>query len=113
MKHLKSTGINGYKCDPQVKDIPEKLFLSGSYKYKGEELHIHIHITFPGSTHHKNLLLFRDYLRKHPEESKTYYEYKKQWLKAAGAERFKFTEFKTPYVKRVLKKAKKEIRDLK
>jgi len=43
---------------------------------------------------YKELLLFKDYLRKHPREAKRYYLLKKLWAKKAGSEPRKFTELK-------------------
>jgi len=98
----------GYKYNPQGGTPPERLFVSGPYKYHGKELHIHIHITFFGSKEHRDKLLFRDYLRKHPDEAKRYYELKKQWSKEAGPDGSKYTELKTQYIEEILEKAKKE-----
>lgn len=101
----------GYNYNPQGSTIPERLFVSGPYKYNERELHIHIHITFFGSKEHKGKLLFRDYLRRHPDEAKICHELKKQWSMEAGSDGSKYTELKTSYINEVLEKARKEIED--
>lgn len=103
----------GYKFNPEAGTgiFPERLFVSGSFRYNKKELHIHIHITFRGSKEHKDMLLFRDYLRRHPGEAKTYFKLKKQWSIEVGSDKFKFSELKTPYINKVLEKARKEIGD--
>jgi len=111
LKIVKLLESKGYKHNPQAGTIPERLFVSGPYRYKERELHIHIHITFSGSKEHKDKLLFRDYLRRHPEESETYFELKKQWSTEAGLDGSKYTEFKASYINKVLEKARRETGD--
>lgn len=98
----------GYKHNPSADVIPERLFVSGPYKYKEKELHIHLHITFFGSKEHKDKILFRDYLRQHTKETETYFRLKKQWSREAGSDAAKYTELKSSYINMILNKAKKE-----
>jgi GrpB-like predicted nucleotidyltransferase (UPF0157 family) len=98
----------GYKHNAQADTIPEKLFVSGPYKYNERELHIHIHITFFGSKEHKDKLLFRDFLRRHPNEAETYFKLKQQASREAGSDGAKYTELKKSYINEVLEKARKE-----
>jgi len=97
----------GFRYNPEGGAPPERLFVSGPYRYKGKDLHIHLHITF-GSKENQDMLLFRDYLRRHPEEAERYYELKRQWDREAGSDNDKYGELKTPYVNEVLEKARKE-----
>lgn len=101
----------GYRYNPEAGTVPEKLFVSGPYTYNERELHIHIHITFFGRKEHKDKLLFRDYLRHHSDEAKTYYDLKKQWSTKAGSDGSKYTELKTSYINKVLEKARGEFKD--
>jgi len=98
----------GFRFNPEGGTPPERLFVSGPYRYKGRELHIHLHITFHGSKEHEEKLLFRDYLRQHPEEARRYYELKERWDIEAGSDDSKYGELKTPYICEVLEKARKE-----
>jgi GrpB-like predicted nucleotidyltransferase (UPF0157 family) len=97
---------NGFRPDPEPIS-EERLFASGPFKCDTRELHVHIHITFPGSREHKDKLLFRDYLRAHPEEAETYYHLKKQWSVEAGPDRPRYSELKGSYIDRILKKARR------
>lgn len=99
----------GFDHNPNVKHAADRFFVSGQYRYNEKELHIHIHITFSGSKEHKDKLLFRDYLRRHPEEAETYFELKKQWSMEAGSVASRYTELKTSYIYKVLEKAERAI----
>jgi len=107
-KTLESLVSEGYNFNPEVSTNPDKPFVSGSYKYSDKNLHIHIHITFKGSNENKDLISFRDYLRRHSEEAKDYYGLKKRLSLEAGSNRQKYTELKTSYINEVLDKAKKD-----
>lgn len=98
----------GFRCNPQASIPLEKLFVSGPYKYKGREYHVHIHITFKGSREHEEKLLFRDYLRENPEEAKRYYGLKKMWMEKAGSDPSRYRKCKAAYIRAVLKNAGKE-----
>jgi GrpB-like predicted nucleotidyltransferase (UPF0157 family) len=98
----------GYEHNAQADTIPEKLFVSGPYKYSERELHIHIHTTFFGSKEHREKLLFRDFLRRHPKEAETYFKLKKQASREAGSDGTKYTELKKSYINEVLEKARKK-----
>jgi GrpB-like predicted nucleotidyltransferase (UPF0157 family) len=107
-KTVESLVSEGYNFNPEVSTNPDKPFVSGSYKYNDKNLHIHIHITFKGSNENKDLISFRDYLRKNPAEAKKYFKLKKKWSLEAGSDRLKYTELKTSYINEVLEKAKGE-----
>jgi GrpB-like predicted nucleotidyltransferase (UPF0157 family) len=100
----------GYKFNPEqgFGIHPERFFISGPFIYEGEEIHVHYHITFPGSNEHRDKLLFRDHLRRHPIEAKTYYNLKKDWSVEAGPDKMRFAELKTPYITEVLERAREE-----
>jgi GrpB-like predicted nucleotidyltransferase (UPF0157 family) len=102
----------GYKFVPEegFGIHPERFFISGPFTYEGEEIHVHYHITFPGSNEHRDKLLFRDYLRRHPIETKIYYNMKKDWSAKAGPDKMMFAELKTPYIAEVLERARKELK---
>lgn len=110
MKIVELLESNGYKFNPEpgFGVFPERYFISGPYLYHGENLHVHYHITFHGSNNHIDHVLFRNYLRKHPEEAARYFALKEKWAVDANLETGLYTELKTPYVAEVLKKARKE-----
>ena len=105
-KVLEILESKGFRHNPGADVKPEKIFASGEYEYKGKEGHIHIHITYHGSNEHVDKILFRDYLRNHPEEARRYYELKKKWSNEAGEEPHRYTQLKTDYIKGILKRLK-------
>ncbi len=98
----------GFKHNPRAGVPHERFFVSGPYKYRDRELHIHIHITFPGSREHRDKLLFRDYLIRHPDEARSYYEFKRECMRKAGLDPSKYRKLKDAYIKVVLEKAREE-----
>lgn len=114
MKIVELLESQGYKFNPEpgFGVFPERYFISGPYQYQEENLHVHYHITFHGSSEHIDHVLFRDYLRKHPDEAKTYFTLKKKWAIEANFDTGKYTELKSPYVAEVLKKAREKKHDL-
>jgi len=71
----------------------------------------HLHMTELMSDFWTEKLLFRDYLRTHPEIAEEYYRLKKEWAARYGADRDKYeayTEAKTPFIQSVLVKARTE-----
>ncbi|HEY41923.1 MAG TPA: GrpB family protein [Dehalococcoidia bacterium] len=89
-------------------EFPERcVFLDGSV---GAAPH-HLHMTEFLSDFWTEKLLFRDYLRAHPEAAEKYCRLKKKWAKKYGADRDKYedyTEAKTPFIEAVLARARSE-----
>lgn len=65
---------------------------------------IHIHIVKKGSKTYKELLNFRNYLRRNKKEAKRYSRLKLEWLEKAKGNRAKYIKLKEKYVKEILKK---------
>lgn len=80
--------------------IPDRLFF-----YKGAPRTHHLHVTPVGSSFWNEKLLFRDWLRVHPEDRQAYED-----LKAELARRFDdtnaYAEAKGPFVEAVLSRAR-------
>jgi GrpB-like predicted nucleotidyltransferase (UPF0157 family) len=108
-KTIKKLESIGYSYQKNAGDA-YRIFFNRDRYYDKKKVHIHIHLMWKSAKKYKDYLMFRDYLRKHPEEAKRYYSLKKIWAKKAGNKRKKYTEMKTDYVKEVLKKAKLELR---
>ncbi len=53
----------------------------------------------------ENLLLFRDYLRQHPEVAQDYFQLKMSLVAKFGSDRSSYTDGKTDFVLSVLEKA--------
>jgi GrpB-like predicted nucleotidyltransferase (UPF0157 family) len=65
----------------------------------------HIHVREHGSWSEQLNLLFRDYLRSHPEDCKAYTAEKIRLMELYGHERTKYVEGKSPVVWHILQKA--------
>jgi len=101
----------------QAKEIIEKLKKIGFFhvhlKEKGRIFlskdtslffsNVHIHIVIKQSKACKDLLFFRDYLRKNKKEVKNYYKLKVKWLKESRANREKYNKLKSKYINKILK----------
>jgi GrpB-like predicted nucleotidyltransferase (UPF0157 family) len=65
----------------------------------------HLHVVEDGSDFWRNHLLFRDYLRGHPEEADAYGCLKRALGGRFRADRDAYSNAKTPYIEEVLRKA--------
>ena len=81
-----------------------QLFLSKHQKATPDN--VHIHITKKGSKVYKELLGFRDYLRKNKKESERYFKLKIEALAQANGNRARYTKLKEKYIETILKKIK-------
>ena len=78
-----------------------RIFLSKDPKLSLKN--IHIHIAKKGSKPHKELLAFRDYLRKNKKEAERYYNLKLKLLRGSKGNRKKYNKLKEKYIKEILK----------
>ena len=94
----------GYKYQPEHEvTLPERRFFG-----KGEpprEQHYHLHMVEKGGEFWKRHLVFRDYLRTHPETSRQYCELKKKLASEYGSDREGYTEAKTSFIESIVAKA--------
>lgn len=64
------------------------------YKYEGEEW--------------ENNILFRDYLKNHPDVLQQYYQLKKELAEKHHSDRAVYTKAKSPFITKIIQKAGKE-----
>ncbi len=67
---------------------------------------IHLHIVIIGGKPYKELLVFRDYLRKNKKEVKKFFKLKQEWSGKTKEDRKEYGKLKEKYVKKILKIAK-------
>jgi len=97
----------GYKYKPRLEaDIPERRFFGKGAPPK--EQHYHLHMVELMSDFWERHLLFRDYLRTHPEAAQEYQKLKKQLAAKYGRNREGYTDAKTPFIESVVAKARAE-----
>ncbi|HZP55529.1 MAG TPA: GrpB family protein [Candidatus Saccharimonadales bacterium] len=94
---------NGYQL--RENDKIHLLFAKGPERKRT----IHLHIAEQGSEYAAVTVLFRDYLRKHPEVAKQYEDLKIELAKKYADNRKLYTSSKDEFIKKVLKKAGAEI----
>ncbi len=104
--HLQAVG---YPFNPEegAGTFDDKFFVSGWFPYKDDSFHVHYHITFAGSREHSNKLLFRDYLKRHPDTADEYYRLKKEGC-IVEREDLGSVWDKTPFITDVIEKASRE-----
>jgi len=82
-------------------------------KYAGEAASLqnyHLHLVRFMSDHWKKHLLFRDFLRNHPEVAQEYRELKRQLAAEYGSDRVGYTAAKTRFIESVITRARADIR---
>lgn len=99
----------GYEHKPEMSSV-ERIFFR-----KGSPVEYHLSVACPKHTFWSRQILFRDYLRNHPEFAKQYEEIKSQNLKITPKEDFEdlshsetYNKGKGEFVKKVLELAEKE-----
>jgi GrpB-like predicted nucleotidyltransferase (UPF0157 family) len=94
----------GYEYVPEHEaELPERrYFHRGS---AGARTH-HLHMVEVASDFWERHLLFRDYLRSHPETAREYAKLKKRLADEFGRDKEGYTEAKTPFITAIEKKAR-------
>lgn len=95
----------GYTYVPEYEETtPERRFLhKGSFPL---EQHYHLHMVENNSDFWKRHLLFRDYLKTHPEATQEYYQLKRKLASKHGSNRDAYTNAKTSFIESIVAKAK-------
>ena len=97
----------GYKYVSEHEvSMPERRYFNKGKPPK--EQHYHIHMVDVTSDFWKRHLLFRDYLRKHPEIAHEYFKMKKRLAAEYGSDREGYTGAKTSFIEKVVAKAQTE-----
>lgn len=96
----------GYEYWANNPDLNRMFFVKGMPPYGKQRTH-HAHIFEQNSDHWRNKLLFRDYLRLHPDVAKEYEQLKIKLAQEHLYDREKYTDEKLDFVNRVLQLAKK------
>jgi GrpB-like predicted nucleotidyltransferase (UPF0157 family) len=92
----------GYRYMPEFEaQIPERLFFQ-----RGEPRTHHVHLAEITSTFWQRQLLFRDYLRGHPDVARDYQALKEDLAARFGHAREAYTQAKTAFIETVLEQAR-------
>ncbi|MCK5141597.1 MAG: GrpB family protein, partial [Candidatus Heimdallarchaeota archaeon] len=68
----------------------------------------HLHVVEKEHSEWAKHILFRNYLRKHPQEAQKYSKLKQVLLKKYELDREKYTTEKSEFIEEIIKKAKEE-----
>lgn len=89
-KYLIKVQKLGYEHRPGGDVLGDRFFLKRKLKNKNnEDITFNLHLTYLKSENFKTCLVFRDYLKKHPEDAKKYAQEKKVAVKVANKEKDK------------------------
>ncbi|MGF1514737.1 MAG: GrpB family protein [Elainellaceae cyanobacterium] len=97
---LKQLGYAYWKENPD----PQRMFFVKGLPPNGPRTH-HVHMVEPSSPLWKRLV-FRDYLRQHPDEAARYAHLKRQLAQRFAGDREAYTAGKTTYIESVMQKAR-------
>jgi GrpB-like predicted nucleotidyltransferase (UPF0157 family) len=83
-------------------DETEWFFCIGDKTKPEERNKIHLHLVKYESYHWRKHILFRDFLRTHPDVANEYYELKKKLAEKYGSDREGYTDAKNSFIESVL-----------
>lgn len=99
-KNIEALSEIGYEYRGEA-GIPGRLFFR-----KGMPRTHHVHVAVLGGEFWTEHLLFRDYLRAHPEEALRYADLKRDLAARLRTDRASYTESKAPFISSILAKAR-------
>ncbi len=95
----------GYEYVPEFEDeFPERRYFRKRSMETGK-ITYHIHMVETSSEFWRKQIVFRDYLRSHPQTARDYLELKKRLAKEYGSDVNGYADAKTSFVEHVLNKA--------
>lgn len=94
----------GYEYVPKL-EFPNRRFFRKGERKKGTH---HLHVYEQSSDEWRNNLLFRNYLRSHPEQAAAYAELKKHLASIYVEDRATYTQMKAPFIQSMIELAQKE-----
>lgn len=115
-----NNSLDAYECIPllkdrldykRVKETPQPdepnwyCSLSKGYQFKTD---YHLHFIKIKSDFWEKHILFRDFLRAHPDIAQQYYELKKKLSEKYGSNRMGYTEAKTSFINSVIAQTRKK-----
>jgi GrpB-like predicted nucleotidyltransferase (UPF0157 family) len=94
----------GYEYVPEYNEIlPERRYF---HKGPPEARTFHLHMVERTSEFWERHLLFRDFLRAHPDEAREYFRLKKELAARFGRDREGYTEAKTAFIEGIVARAR-------
>lgn len=102
MPHVEALKAIGYEYAPEVEvELPER-----RYFRKGTPRTHHLHVVEPASEFWERQLLFRNYLRAHPDAARAYEQLKRELAARYGRDRDGYSGAKTEFVASIEQRAR-------
>jgi GrpB-like predicted nucleotidyltransferase (UPF0157 family) len=93
----------GFMDSPWEHFIPVQV---GMINYKGKDYPILLYVMPPETQHFKGLLMYRDYMRTHPEDAKQYDRVKQEVIASGSIKSDDYQAGKTPFILSMIEKIK-------
>jgi GrpB-like predicted nucleotidyltransferase (UPF0157 family) len=97
-----------YKDVTPEPENPEWYYCLGKPCQSEPTYYVHLHLAKFLSDHWMRHLLFRDFLRTHPDTAQQYYVLKKELAAKYGSDRVGYTDAKTSFIKSIIDRVLKE-----
>jgi GrpB-like predicted nucleotidyltransferase (UPF0157 family) len=100
---IESLSTLGYEYVPKM-EFPNRRFFRKGERKKGTH---HLHVYEQSSDEWRNNLLFRNFLRSHPEQAPAYAQLKKKRASLYAEDRTTYTQMKAPFIQSVIELAQR------
>ena len=88
----------------KVASVPGRIFFRKDYISKTKTRRIHIHLTIRDSHEWNQIIMFKDYLKNHPNAVKDYTKIKKKAVKTAKGDGGVYRKLKEKFINKILEK---------
>lgn len=96
----------GFQLSPFT-SVPKGIpFLGCGVMYRRKKYTIHAHILTIGCDDHKNIIFFRDYLKKNKKDIVEYEQLKKEAIALGKLDSKSYNDHKSPFIKKIISKRK-------
>ncbi|MFA6524841.1 MAG: GrpB family protein [Patescibacteria group bacterium] len=85
-----------------VASVPGRIFFRRDYVSKKKIRRVHIHLVKMGGVEWRRIILFRDYLKNHPEAVMEYSKIKKQAVKTAKGDGRVYRKLKEEFIEKIV-----------
>ncbi len=100
---VKKLETAGYEYREKA-STPERLFFRRDYKFGKSVRRVHVHLTQAYGKDWNEMIAFRDYLQKHPDDLKKYIKIKKEGVEKAQGEGDIYRQFKLSFIDNITRK---------
>lgn len=98
----------GYFLSADNENRNGRTFMSSTASKESGEGDIHLHLLTKDNNDYPQIILFRDYLIKHPDARRSYNDLKYELLKKVNGDRKEYTKLKDSFIKNIINLTKNE-----